>query len=300
MSNCKSAGSHSATLVHGVGAHGARVQSNACDPRCFNQRPRRRAHGSYRGCELLPSQDCEILDIVVVSHSNFFQSTAQNFSQIMQRVRVLHILKSITTPWLFICSDHTAEPPELCENLFSLFLDGVCRTGGEQVKKVIPDLLSLVHSPASPTTSTEWIFSALHTAAQNRGRLLSCFTSIKLIKQFQIDEKIKEDNMAIAVLLQTLLNASKFSQIRSDMDRIPREHSLAVLNLTHQVLNRGLPSDWKEFTGRAHLFLGSLSAALGLLPDDLLITGVVLPSGSYPVANGGCADIYRGKYSDPE
>ncbi|KAF8128478.1 hypothetical protein K438DRAFT_908122 [Mycena galopus ATCC 62051] len=243
----------------------------------------------------------KFLDIVIVSHSSFFESTAQNFPKIMQNICVLHILEPRTNPCMFIYSADTMDPSKLCENLFSLLLDGMYRTGGDQAKTIMTKLLPLVPSPGTTAAdpSTEGVFCALYAVATHRDQLLSCLAGLTVIKQAQIDEKIREDNLKIAEVLDTLFTSTS---IKRDLARVPPEHSLAVLNLTHQVIDRGLPrhvaADWKAFTLRAHRFLGSLAVTLRLLPDDISIAGVVL-SGPHPIAHGGFSDIYHGKYSDP-
>ncbi|KAJ6453973.1 kinase-like domain-containing protein [Mycena sanguinolenta] len=239
----------------------------------------------------------KFLDILIVSHSRIFLPTAEVHLDILDRVCALHISDSWIKAPVFICSGDILASPPLCERLSSLLLNGIYRTGGDHANQIMPMLLTLVQSPEVDVvddSSTESIFVALHTATKHRARLLQFFMGITVIEQFQIDEEIRRDNIKVARLLQTL---SSSPSLKSDVTRIPREHSIAVLNLTHEVLGRGLPRnsvivDWKAFTQRARRLLNLLSTSLQLLPDNIAISSIVV-SASHPVATGGFSNIYR-------
>ncbi|KAF7359797.1 hypothetical protein MVEN_00704900 [Mycena venus] len=221
----------------------------------------------------------KFLDILIVSHSSIFQTTAKKLPEIMRSIHTLHVLNSRREPSLpvFFCSASAVEPPPLCENLFSLLLDGLHRTGGELAKSL----------PA-------------------RGPILGAFTWRNIENALfwyvlppWVILSIREDNIKIACALENVFRSPSFKR---EVVQVAQEHSLAVLNLTHQVLDRGFPSngvisDWKAFTLHAHRLINSLSATLRLLPDGISITGIVL-SNSRPVDAGGFSDIYRGKYCD--
>ncbi|KAJ7814160.1 kinase-like domain-containing protein [Mycena olivaceomarginata] len=196
---------------------------------------------------------------------------------------------------MFICSGDILASPPLCERLFSLLLNGIYRTGGDHAKKVIARLLFPTPSPDADEvndSSTESIFAALHTATKHRAQLLQFFAGITVIEQFQIDEEIRQDNIKVARLLRTL---SSSPSLKADVTRIPREHSIAVLNLTHEILGRGLPTnsvimDWKT-SHNAHIGFSALCPRIA-------ITGIVVSS--HLVAAGGFSNIYRGEYSDAQ
>ncbi|KAF7360884.1 hypothetical protein MSAN_01118100 [Mycena sanguinolenta] len=235
--------------------------------------------GAIQAVDLYLPDAAKFLDIIIVSHSRFFLPVAEAHPEILDRVCALHVLESRTRAPMFICSSDVLAAPSLCERLFSLLLNGIYRAGGDHARQVMPRLSSLVPTPeADPIddSSTESIFTALHAATENRAELLQLFAGITVIERFQIDAEIRQDSIKIARLLQTV---SSSSSLESDVTNIPREHSIAVLNLTREVLDHGLPKnsvivDRKAFSQCAHRLLTSLSASLQLPSDDPAITGI--------------------------
>ncbi|KAJ7827425.1 kinase-like domain-containing protein [Mycena leptocephala] len=102
-------------------------------------------------------------------------------------------------------------------------------------------------------------------------------------------------------MLQRLVQDKSY---KHEIATVPEEEAFSVLNLTHHILNRGLPEntkieDEKLFRRRAHRLLNILADLLKILPEELSVHGVVLLS-DRPVKYGGFADIYHGKYTNTE
>ncbi|KAJ6570055.1 kinase-like domain-containing protein [Mycena vulgaris] len=77
---------------------------------------------------------------------------------------------------------------------------------------------------------------------------------------------------------------------------------IAVLNITHSILDCGLPEndvieDYRMFTQRAHRLLNLLATHLKLVPEELAVTDVVLLS-DHPIKHGGFSNIYHGRYKN--
>jgi mitogen-activated protein kinase kinase kinase len=75
--------------------------------------------------------------------------------------------------------------------------------------------------------------------------------------------------------------------------------------LSLQILDTRLPKknsvivDYPVFLQRAHQLLNLLAGHLGILPEELTVSNVVLLS-DYPIAHSGFANIYHGKYTNSE
>ncbi|KAK7045072.1 kinase-like domain-containing protein [Favolaschia claudopus] len=240
------------------------------------------------------------INLVIVSGLDLFRTAVQDFDDLLEHVCVVHVLDSETA----ICSKDTVEAPPCSKSFSKLLWDGVFCTGGDEAKRVMPILLSIIRkfnttiAVTTEKSSPESIFSALYAAATQREQLLQCVAELPTIPQFRVDESIGQDNIAIAEALQVLFR-TKQSSWKRDLITIPREHSLVVLNLAHQILDRGLPQNiailnWKTFASNAHRLVASLSAALRLMPAELSITEIKL-SNPRPVSHGGFSDIYRGE-----
>jgi hypothetical protein len=138
------------------------------------------------------------------------------------------------------------------------------------------------------------------------------------VSQSRINKALIKDNLKIVQILQTLFEIKSY---KKDFPALPREHALAVLNLTHyvrwskvyltwtplmiitQILDVGLAEnqmipDYDIFLKRAHILLNRLADYLRLLPDEIAINGVVLLD-EHPVKHGGFSNIYRGMYTNP-
>ncbi|KAJ7832271.1 kinase-like domain-containing protein [Mycena leptocephala] len=144
------------------------------------------------------------------------------------------------------------------------------------------------------------IFSTLNNASETRRELLNCFLMLESVSQSRINKALIKDNLKIAQVLQTLFKIKSF---KKDFSSLSREHALAVLNLTHYILDVGLAEnqmipDYDIFLKRAHILLNRLADYLRLLPDEIAISGVGLLD-EHPVNHGGFSNIYRGMYTNP-
>ncbi|KAJ7464055.1 hypothetical protein FB451DRAFT_453740 [Mycena latifolia] len=245
------------------------------------------------------------IGIVAISDSKLLRHVSDDDRVIMDYVCMLFVSDAGS----IVYSGKNPAPPAFYENLFLLLVDGIHRTGGAKAEKLwnqLPELASL--SEADPidtdednSESTLLIFSALYKASQARTKILELLTKIRVISRSQINKRLLKDNAKIAGLLQRLF---KLNSYKKDIPKLPREHAIAVLNLTHYTLDRGLPDkgvvqDYKKFSLRAHRLLNWLADYLRLLPEEIAVHGVVLLS-EHPIKHGGFSNIYHGKYKDPD
>ncbi|KAJ7700927.1 kinase-like domain-containing protein [Mycena olivaceomarginata] len=96
----------------------------------------------------------------------------------------------------------------------------------------------------------------------------------------------------------------QFKSLKQDIQTVPKEEAFSVLNLTHNILDRGLPEngvteDAKLLKRRALRLLAILADFLNILPEELAVPGVVLLS-DHPVKYGGFADIYHAKCTNSD
>jgi hypothetical protein len=59
-------------------------------------------------------------------------------------------------------------------------------------------------------------------------------SEVKVVPWSQLNKALVEDNVKIAEMLQLLFEVRSY---RRDLPALPKEHALAVLNLTHYVRN---------------------------------------------------------------
>ncbi|KAJ6459024.1 hypothetical protein C8R45DRAFT_1081570 [Mycena sanguinolenta] len=212
----------------------------------------------------------------------------------------------------YFCAMHVAEsgfisysgvnptPPVLCENLFLLWVDGIHRVGGSQTEKMWGKVLKLSLDAGTqeekPESSTATIAEELYNGVQDRKIILKRLSDIPLIKRSQIIKNQGQDNIKFANKLQQLFELN----YRREIATVPREHAIGVLNLTHDLLDVGLPDndvipDIQVFFRRAHRLLNLLAAHLKLLPEELAVTDVVLLS-EHPTKHGGFSNIYHAQF----
>ncbi|KAJ6608649.1 kinase-like domain-containing protein [Mycena sp. CBHHK59/15] len=156
-----------------------------------------------------------------------------------------------------------------------------------------------VDDDTSPSTLS--IFSMLYAASENRKQILKSLNKITVIRRSHIQKALIEDNVKIAGMLRKLFESNSY---KKDIPTLPQDHTLAVLNLTHYILDRGLPAndvikDYKMFSRRAHRLLNLLATHLRLLPDELAVKGVSLLD-DHPVKHGGFSNIYHGRYTNED
>ncbi|KAF7355812.1 hypothetical protein MVEN_00909400 [Mycena venus] len=134
------------------------------------------------------------------------------------------------------------------------------------------------------------LFIDLHNAPQ-------CFSALKNVPRTRINHALVKDNLKIAQALQLLFHIRSY---KVDFPTLPRDHALAVINLTHYILDVGLAEndaipDYDIFSRRAHTLLNRLAKYLDVLPDEIAINGVML-LGDHAVKHGGFSNIYHGIY----
>ncbi|KAJ7608066.1 hypothetical protein DFH06DRAFT_1149244 [Mycena polygramma] len=244
--------------------------------------------------------------VVAISSSKILRHVSDDDPVIMDYVCTLFVSKSGS----ILYSGKSPNLPAFYKNLFLLLVDGIHRTGGVRAERLWNQLTKLASlSDADPpegdaedgSTSTLSIFSALYKASQARTQILELLSKIKVVSRSRINKRLLQDNAKIAGLLQQLV---KHNSYKKDIQQLPREHAIAILNLTHYTLDRGLPDkavvkDYKQFSLRAHRLLNWLAAYLQLLPDELAVHGVKLLS-DHPIKHGGFSNIYHAKYKDPD
>ncbi|KAJ7442746.1 hypothetical protein B0H11DRAFT_490853 [Mycena galericulata] len=203
-------------------------------------------------------------------------------------------------------SENRLTPPSFYKNLFVLLEDRIHLTGGHEGEQLYTTLTEisvlaetdLLTAADDATHSTLSLFSALNHALETRKRILECLTKAKNVTQSDINVALTHDGIKISQVLQMLFEIKSYEK---DFPLLPRDHALAVLNLTNYILdagaatNREIIPNYNIFASRAHILLNHLAQYLELLPDDLAIKGVVL-SNPQPVRQGGFSDIYRGRY----
>ncbi|KAJ7467630.1 kinase-like domain-containing protein [Mycena latifolia] len=247
----------------------------------------------------------QYVGVVAISDSKLLKHVSNDDQVIMDSVCMLFVSDAGS----IIYSGKNPAPPAFYQNLFFLLVDGIHRTGGAKAEKMwnqLPELASL--SEADPigndednSESTLLIFLALYKASQTRTKILELLFKIRVVSRSQITKPLLKDDAKIAGLLQRLFQRNSYEK---DIQKLPREHAIAVLNLIRYTTDRGLPykgvvQDYKEFSLGAHRLLNWLADYLRLVPEEIAVHGVVLLS-EHPIKHGGFSNIYHGKYKDPE
>ncbi|KAJ7028054.1 kinase-like domain-containing protein [Mycena alexandri] len=116
-----------------------------------------------------------------------------------------------------------------------------------------------------------------------------------------VQKKMIEDHIEIGSVLQELFVLNTY---RQEIKSMNEEHAVAVLNITHKILDDGLPpndvvSDWNQFSRRAHRLLNTLAVHLDMLPEELSVSNVLLIS-NHVVKSGGFSNVYRGRYTNAD
>ncbi|KAJ7888235.1 kinase-like domain-containing protein [Mycena leptocephala] len=250
-------------------------------------------------CRSGPIRDWyEPIVIVVISNPGLF-GRVKDVS-----LRSICTLYASRSGWMY--SENRLTPPPFYKNLFVLLEDRIHLTGGHEGEQLYTTLTEMsILAETDPLTaaddathSTLSLFSALNHALETRKRILECLTKAKNVTQSDINVALIHDGIKISQVLQMLFEIKSYEK---DFPLLPRDHALAVLNLTNHILdtgaavNREIIPNYNIFAGRAHSLLNHLAQYLELLPDDLAIRGVVLIN-PRPVKQGGFSDIYHGRY----
>ncbi|KAJ7853091.1 kinase-like domain-containing protein [Mycena leptocephala] len=128
--------------------------------------------------------------------------------------------------------------------------------------------------------------------------MIKTLSKFPMIPQADIRDSRKKDNCDIVNVMKQLFEIHMY---KIDIAlTIPDDQAFAVLNLTHSILNGGLPEDSPVntdavFIRRAKRLLSILADQLKLLPEKLAMNGVWLLD-ERPVKYGGFSDIYHGRY----
>ncbi|KAJ7722656.1 hypothetical protein DFH07DRAFT_897892 [Mycena maculata] len=244
------------------------------------------------------------IGVVAISNPELLRHVSDDDKAIMKYVCTLNVLDNGSV----IYSGNSPTPPEFYENLFLLLVDGIHRIGGSRAQKMWKQLREI--SQADPidvdddgSRSTLSTFAKLYTASEDRKKILEILSKIRVITRAQINRRLLKDNIKIAEALQRLFRFP-FSAYTKDIPTLPQEHAYAVLNLTHYILDRGVPdndmvTDYKKFMRHAHRLLNWLAGYLKLLPEEIAVSGVTLLS-THPVKHGGFSNIYHGIYKNSD
>ncbi|KAF7365848.1 Kinase-like protein [Mycena venus] len=292
------------------------VQNSGSRPPCCGTlivhglRNLQHAEEIYDTIHQLRDRQCQYLKIMVISDPRLLQYLSRADRHIMEYLCTLHV--SATGPIRY--SGRNSHLPVFYEHLFLLLVNGIHRAGGpeaEEAWKQLPGLAGISEPEAisvgddQQSHSTVEIFSKLYNATRIRRHILQLLSGIKAVSKAisleEIHHALVEDNTRIAEMLQLVFELNSY---KKDFVLIPREHAVAVLNLTHYILDHILPAndritDPKMFSRRAHGLLNWLAAHLKLIPEDIIISGVILSS-KHPAKHGGFSDIYQGSYLDAD
>ncbi|KAJ6469281.1 hypothetical protein C8R45DRAFT_1016544 [Mycena sanguinolenta] len=255
-------------------------------------------------CELKEKKGNEDVGLVVVSDPRLLRATIEDDEKAMRCICTLYASESRV-----LYSGTALTPPAFYETIFRLLVDGIHRVGGPEAERLwnnLPDFSSLAEfdslpmADVDPSHSTLSFFSMLYGASEIRRKILECLFEITAISRSRINEALVEDNIKVAEMLPLLFAIRSY---KKDIPALPKEHAMAALNLTHYILDSGLPENdtiqnYSIFSRHAHLLLNRLSRYLQLLPEEIEINGVVL-LGDHPIKHGGFSDIYHGIYMNP-
>ncbi|KAF7365851.1 Kinase-likeprotein [Mycena venus] len=288
------------------------VQNSGSRPPCCGTlivhglRNLQHAEEIYDTIHQLRDKQCQYLKIMVISDPRLLQHLSRDDRHIMEYLCTLHV--SATGPIRY--SGRNSHLPVFYEHLFLLLVNGIHRARGpeaEEAWKQLPGLAGISESEAINISDdrqshlTVEIFSKLYNATGTRKQILELLSGIDTIPLDEIQKALVDDNTRIAEMLQLVFELNSY---KKDFVLIPREHAVAVLNLTHYILDHILPAndritDPKMFSRHAHGLLNWLAAHLKLIPEDIIISGVILSS-KHPAKHGGFSDIYQGSYLDAD
>ncbi|KAJ7938081.1 hypothetical protein B0H13DRAFT_1943315 [Mycena leptocephala] len=246
----------------------------------------------------------EAVGIVVVGPPPFLRDIPSNNKQVMRHLSTLHVSDAG-----IMYSEQTPTPPEFYETIFLLLKEEIHRKGGteaERIWKEFPDFpiaaseSDSISGDDDPYRSTLSLFAMLHKASELRKHILRGLSELNVVPRSMLNKALFKDNIKIAETLQNLFAIRSY---KKNIPALPREHALAVLNLIHYILDGGLPENnvienYDIFALRAHKLLVRLADYLGLLPEEIAVTCVIL-LGEHPVKHGGFSNVYRGVYTNP-
>ncbi|KAJ7841398.1 kinase-like domain-containing protein [Mycena olivaceomarginata] len=244
---------------------------------------------------------CKGLSIVMISEPQLLRHVVED-----ERAALNCVSMYVSDSGSILYSGNTPSYPILHENIFLLVVDSLHRIGGSQAARLgiwpkVKEISLHAFDDEDESTSIVTIFARLHKASKDRKRILECLPEMSARTRAEIPKKIRQDNVRIAGVLQELFELN----YKRDISVVPVEHATAVLNLTHSILDTRLPKkngvivDYPVFMRRAQRLLNLLAGHLGILPEEPTVSNVILLS-DYPIAHGGFANIYHGKYTNSE
>ncbi|KAJ7894152.1 hypothetical protein B0H13DRAFT_2525883 [Mycena leptocephala] len=260
----------------------------------------------YRLIEVL--NGLEVIRIVVITGPNLFRHVSARNEDLLQRAHTLYVSNGPNGPIVYSGKDYV--PPTFDANIFSMLVECMHRIGGTKLEKVwnhLTEVGILCESPVQreyrndgATPSTASIILELSKAWKFRRQMLEWLSRMQILPQFQINEGLVEDNVAIAEKLRQLFELNSY---KTDIPSVPEEHVLAAMNLTNNMLEHGLPERSRlgdpDLVLHARHFLHWLAEYLKQLPDNVLISTVFLKT-EHPVNYGGFSSIYLGHYKDSD
>ncbi|KAJ6471774.1 hypothetical protein C8R47DRAFT_1297139 [Mycena vitilis] len=228
-------------------------------------------------------------------------------------------LMRVSVTGVVLYSGRIPTPPPLCTYLFTFLLQAVYLMEGSDAGRMWPKVLKLSPetnaNPEESANTTTVFFSTLHKAVEARRKIQDYLSDMTHMKQSEILERVRYDDIQIATKLQTLFesnydgstNISEEARKRQELNyrqklsAVPRDHAVTAMNITHSILNgrhEGI-LNYEVFSRRTHHLRNLLAAQLEQLPNELAKTNVTLAS-THPTAYGGFSNIYRGKQKDDD
>ncbi|KAF7369692.1 Serine/threonine-protein kinase STY8 [Mycena venus] len=235
----------------------------------------------------------ELWNIVVIGQPDLLHYDGKS---LMEHVHTLYLSDS----GLSMYSGKNPTAPPLYENIFHLLLERVWHSANEHSQRIWAGLCerrSLILDLEGTHTTAD-IFQVLLHASDACKWMMKSLSSLS-VTYTSMQQCHKKDNVKICQVIRLLFEIDSY---KSDILRVPEDQAFAVLNMTHALLDSGLPDDSeikndRAFMRRAHRLLRRLADLLKILPEALDIHGVVLIN-ERPVNYGGFADIYHGQYTN--
>ncbi|KAF7360945.1 Kinase-like protein [Mycena sanguinolenta] len=253
------------------------------------------------------------LNIIVIVPPQFLYFASDPDRHMMEHICMLYVSENGPTiyseniPALSECT--MPNPPRLVENIFLLLVHSIQWTGGETAERLWNTARDVAQSsreqsfiePEVDQMNTtdlsclpqDQILATLYGAYQDRKRILAAFREFPRIPAAYIMRNLGRDNAKIAQYLPFLFDMN--------VEGIPPEYALAVLNLIDDILYQGLFENGdivqtpKTLFRPALILLHAFAEQFAQLPDRLTVTGLVLLN-DHPLKEGGFSEIYHGNW----
>ncbi|KAF8147957.1 hypothetical protein K438DRAFT_457414 [Mycena galopus ATCC 62051] len=175
------------------------------------------------------------IGVVVITEPQLLRHLSHSLV-IMENLCTLYVAHGSDAGSIIYSGRHPS-PPMFYESLFLLLLDDIPYDRDEP-QSTLADVALLFDEPtyADDTTSfTASIFSQLYKMFQVRQQILELLYKFKVMSHARINKRLVKDNAKIAEMLQWLFERNSY---KTDIPFLPREHVLAVMNLTSHVGER--------------------------------------------------------------